>query len=138
MLITRPVGGGRASGLRRRTHRGSVNVRLVPRDERKRTNEQIAMALRRELSGLPGVIVRARAVGRQLPARCASWAAATTRRLALEIRGHDLDDARRLAQDAKTLMDTTPGIADSRLGARTRAGPSSPSASIATRRPCSA
>src|SRR6185503_10713986 len=37
-------------------------------------------------------------------------------RLALEIRGEDLDDARRLAQGAKSLMDTTSGIADARVG----------------------
>ena len=37
-------------------------------------------------------------------------------RLALEIRGEDLDDARRLAQGAKSLMDSTPGIADARVG----------------------
>jgi HAE1 family hydrophobic/amphiphilic exporter-1 len=37
-------------------------------------------------------------------------------RLALEIRGEDLADARRLALDAKTLMDSTPGIADARVG----------------------
>jgi HAE1 family hydrophobic/amphiphilic exporter-1 len=37
-------------------------------------------------------------------------------RLSIEIRGHDLDTAKRLAQDLKALLDTTPGIADSRLG----------------------
>ena len=33
-------------------------------------------------------------------------------RLQLEIRGHDLDDARRVAQDVRTMMEDTPGIAD--------------------------
>ena len=37
-------------------------------------------------------------------------------RLALEIRGHDLDDARRIAQDARVLMEDTPGIADVSIG----------------------
>ena len=36
-------------------------------------------------------------------------------RLALEIRGYDLDDARRLSNDAKLLMERTPGLADVRL-----------------------
>jgi HAE1 family hydrophobic/amphiphilic exporter-1 len=34
------------------THRGQIRVMLVPRDKRKRTNEQIAIALRRQLAGL--------------------------------------------------------------------------------------
>ena len=33
------------------THRGQIRVMLVPRDQRTRTNEQIAIALRRQLSG---------------------------------------------------------------------------------------
>ena len=33
-------------------------------------------------------------------------------RLQLDIRGHDLDDARRVAQDARDMMEDTPGIAD--------------------------
>ena len=37
-------------------------------------------------------------------------------RLAVEIRGHDLADAKRLAQDTKAVMDRTPGIADVRVG----------------------
>ncbi len=45
------------------THRGQIRVMLVPRDQRKRTNEQIAIALRRQLAGLPGVVVRANPAG---------------------------------------------------------------------------
>src|SRR5687768_1749047 len=41
------------------THRGQIRVMLVPRDQRMRTNEEVAIALRRQLSGLPGVVVRA-------------------------------------------------------------------------------
>jgi HAE1 family hydrophobic/amphiphilic exporter-1 len=37
-------------------------------------------------------------------------------RFSIEIRGHDLDVSGRLAQDVKTMLDTTPGIADSRVG----------------------
>jgi HAE1 family hydrophobic/amphiphilic exporter-1 len=37
-------------------------------------------------------------------------------RLQLEIKGHDLDDARRLAQDARTMMEDTDGIADVQIG----------------------
>jgi HAE1 family hydrophobic/amphiphilic exporter-1 len=37
-------------------------------------------------------------------------------RLSLEIRGEDLDDARKLSQATKDLLDTVPGVADARLG----------------------
>jgi HAE1 family hydrophobic/amphiphilic exporter-1 len=37
-------------------------------------------------------------------------------RLALEIRGHDLDDSRRVSQEARSVMENTPGVADVRIG----------------------
>jgi HAE1 family hydrophobic/amphiphilic exporter-1 len=75
------------------------------------------MELRRQLSGLPGVVVRANASGgNNQMARFLSGGNNNGGRLALEIRGEDLGDARRLAQGAKALMDTTPGIADARVG----------------------
>src|SRR5262245_47747206 len=45
------------------TPRGEIRVMLVPRDQRTRTNEQISIALRRQLAGLPGVVVRANPAG---------------------------------------------------------------------------
>jgi HAE1 family hydrophobic/amphiphilic exporter-1 len=103
------------------THRGQIRVMLVPRDQRKRTNEQIAIALRRQLSGLPGVVVRANpAGGNNQIMRFLSGGGNNngggSSRLQLEIRGHDLDDARRLAQDARVMMEDTPGIADVNVG----------------------
>jgi HAE1 family hydrophobic/amphiphilic exporter-1 len=98
-------------------HRGNMQLMLSPKDERKRSSEQIAMELRRQLSGLPGVVVRANAGGgNNQMARFLSGGNNNGGRLALEIRGEDLGDARRLAQGAKTLMDGTPGIADARVG----------------------
>lgn len=115
MLITQGGGGGMGGWGSASSHRGSINVRLVPRTERERTNEQIAMVLRRELAGLPGVIVRARASGGQM-GMMRGMGGGGDSRMSVEIRGHDLDVSRRLAQDVKTLLDSTPGIADSRLG----------------------
>jgi len=98
-------------------HRGNMQIMLTPKDERKRSSEQIASELRRQLSGLPGVIIRANAWGgNNQMARFLSGGQNGGGRLALEIRGEDLDDARRLAQGAKSLMDTTPGVADARVG----------------------
>ena len=117
MLITQAGGGGGFGNAA--THRGSVQVRLVSRTERLRSNEQIAMELRRQLAGLPGVVVRARASGGQNMMRGMGGGGGpgggNAGRLAVEIMGHDLDTSRRIAQDVKTLLDSTPGVADSRL-----------------------
>ena len=114
MLITQVNGGGGGWGGGS-THRGNVNVRLVPRDERERSNEQISMQLRRELSGIPGVIIRARPSGGQNQMMRGMGGGGGDSRLSIEILGHDLDQSKRIAQDLKAMLDTTPGIADSRL-----------------------
>jgi len=112
MLITQAGGGGGFGNSS--THRGNVNVRLVPRDQRTRSNEEISMQLRRELSGIPGVVVRARPSGGQ-QMRGMGGGGGQDGRLSIEILGHDLETSKRIAQDLKTLLDSTPGIADSRL-----------------------
>jgi len=112
-LITTTGGGGFMGGGG--THRGQINVRLTARSERERSNNEIAMALRRQLSGLPGVIVTARPSGGNFQLS-RMFGGMTDARLGLEIRGHDLQDARRLMLEARDLMRTTPGITDVRLG----------------------
>jgi hydrophobic/amphiphilic exporter-1 (mainly G- bacteria), HAE1 family len=120
-LITQGGGGGNNwQGGGGSTHRGQIRIMLVPRDERTRTNEEISIALRRQLAGLPGVVVRANpAGGNNQIMRFLSGGGNNqggSSRLQLEIRGHDLDDARRLAQDARVMMEDTPGIADVSVG----------------------
>ncbi|HXG90253.1 MAG TPA: efflux RND transporter permease subunit [Vicinamibacterales bacterium] len=115
MLITSAGGGGGYMGGGS-GHRGNINVRLVPKDERDRTSEQIAMTLRRDLSGIPGVIVRARPSGGQQMRGMTGGGQGDGSRFSVEIRGHELDVSKALAQDVKTLMESTPGIADSRVG----------------------
>jgi HAE1 family hydrophobic/amphiphilic exporter-1 len=104
-------GGGMGGGG---SHRGEFQIRLRPREERERTNDEIAQALRRQLSGRPGVIVRARPSGGNFQMN--RMLGGGDARLALEIRGHDLEDARRLAQEARSVMQNTPGVADVRIG----------------------
>ncbi|MCA1586499.1 MAG: efflux RND transporter permease subunit [Acidobacteria bacterium] len=88
MLITQGGGGGMGGFGNQSSHRGSVQVRLLPRTERERSNEEIAIALRRDLSGLPGVIVRARPSGGQ-QMRGMPGGGGGDARLSVEIRGHD-------------------------------------------------
>ena len=113
-------GGGFGGGG---TSRGSIQLFLVPKDERERSSEQIAFDLRRQLSGIPGVIVRAQASGgnNQLN-RLMAGGQNNDARMGIEIRGEDLEAARRIALDVQDLLQSTPGIADPRL-ARDEARP---------------
>jgi HAE1 family hydrophobic/amphiphilic exporter-1 len=110
-LITQAGGGGGFGNSS--THRGNINILLVPRDQRSRSNEEISMALRRELNDVPGVVVRARPSGGQQMRGMGGGGG--DGRLSIEILGHDLDTSKEIAQDLKALLDTTPGIADTRL-----------------------
>jgi hydrophobic/amphiphilic exporter-1 (mainly G- bacteria), HAE1 family len=113
MIITN-AGGGQGGFGQAGSHRGEFQIRLKPRDERTRSNDQIAQALRRQLAGLPGVIIRARPSGGNFQMN--RMLGGGDSRLALEIRGHDLDDSRRLSQEARGVMENTPGVADVRVG----------------------
>jgi HAE1 family hydrophobic/amphiphilic exporter-1 len=116
-IITQGGGGNNnGGGNQGQSHRGQIRVVLVPRNQRVRTNEQIAIALRRELAGLPGVNIRAQASGGNFQLQRLLGGGNNDSRLALEIRGHDLDDARRIALDARALMEGTPGLADVNIG----------------------
>jgi HAE1 family hydrophobic/amphiphilic exporter-1 len=115
-VITSGGGFGGGFGGGGNSNRGQINIRLVPREERERTNDEIAQELRRQLSGLPGVIVRANPAGGNFQLFRMLGGGDADARLALEIRGDDLDDARRIAQEARTVMEGTPGIADVRVG----------------------
>jgi HAE1 family hydrophobic/amphiphilic exporter-1 len=116
-------GGGMGMGGGGGTSRGFIQMFLVPKDQRQRSSEQIAFDLRRQLSGIPGVIVRANASGgnNQIN-RLMSGGQGNDSRLAVEIRGEDIEAARRIALDVRDLLQTIPGIADPRL-ARDEARP---------------
>ncbi len=105
-----PFGGGSVN-------RGNLTILLKPKDDRTRSSDQIAQDLRRQLNGIPGVIVRANASGgNQQMNRFLSGGNSGGGRLALEIRGESLDDARKVSMAAKDLLDTVPGVADARMG----------------------
>ncbi len=114
-VITSGGGGGGGWGGGGNSNRGQINIKLVPRDDRLRTSDQIAQELRRQLSGLPGVVVRANPAGGNFQLNFLLGGGVDSR-LALEIRGDDIDDARRISQEARVMMENTPGIADVRLG----------------------
>ena len=115
-FIARAGGGGffGSSG----SSRGNIEIFLVPKDQRTRSSEQIAFDLRRQLSGIPGVIVRAFASGGNNQINnlmSGGFNQGGGGRMSVEIRGEDLDAARRIAQDVQDMLQSTPGIADPRL-----------------------
>src|SRR5262245_6251827 len=100
-VITQAGGGGGFGGPggSPSVSRGNLTIVLKPKEERQRSSYDIAFQLRRDLSGIPGVIVRANASGgnNQLN-RFLSGGNQGGGRLSLEIRGESLEDARKIAQ----------------------------------------
>src|SRR5688572_27688188 len=105
-------GGGGGGGGGSRTQ---MTIRLVPKDERKRSSEQIARDLNRQLaSAIPGVIITTRASGGNQQAN--RLLGSGDSRIALEILGDDLQTAQRTAIDVKNVMDKVPEIRNARIG----------------------
>jgi len=109
-LISQGGGGGFMGGAS--THRGDITIQLKPKQERTRSNEDVAQDLRRLLTGIPGVIARSRASGGSQLNRILGGN--QDARLSLEIRGYDFADAQRLVAESEALLRTVPGVADVR------------------------
>jgi HAE1 family hydrophobic/amphiphilic exporter-1 len=87
--------------------RSNATIRLVAKDQRTRTSEEIARDLNRQLTGvLPGVIISTRASGGN--SQMNRIMGGGDSRLSLEVRGDDLRMAREISQSAKELMDKLP------------------------------
>ncbi|MFN8059350.1 MAG: efflux RND transporter permease subunit [Vicinamibacterales bacterium] len=106
------MGGGGFGG--NRTNRGGLDVMLTSKRDRKRSSDDIARDLRAKLTNLPGVTIRTRASGGNFQ-MMGRMGGGNGERLALEVRGHEFGDARRLSRDALQLMSGTTGIVGARL-----------------------
>jgi HAE1 family hydrophobic/amphiphilic exporter-1 len=113
--ISTNAGGGGGFGPGGGTNRTQMTVRLVPKDERKRSSEQIARDMNRQLaSAIPGVIITTRSSGGNQAANRLLGSGES--RIALEILGDDLQTAQRTAIEAKNVMDKIPEVRNSRVG----------------------
>jgi HAE1 family hydrophobic/amphiphilic exporter-1 len=108
--VVTTVGGSRWHGAG--GHTGEVRVSLKPQSERTRSSEQIADDLRRRLSGIPGVICRTRAGQGLFLLRLGT---SNTDKVQVEIRGHDLQMADKLAAQVKDIVESVEGITDARI-----------------------
>src|SRR5687768_13805942 len=114
-ISTQAGGGGGFGGGGGGGSRTQMTVRLVPKDERKRSSEQIARDLNRQLaSAIPGVIITTRASGGN--SQMSRIMGGGDSRLSLEIRGDDLQTGATLAQSAKNVMDKIPEVRNARVG----------------------
>ena len=113
--ISTQAGGGGGFGGFGGSNRTNMTIRLVPKDERKRSSDQIARDLNRQLaSAIPGVVIQTRASGGNQQANRLLGSGES--RIALEILGDDLQTAQRTALDVKNVMDKVPEIRNARVG----------------------
>lgn len=90
---------------------GNITMTLTPAMERTRSSEQVAADLRRELTGIPGTVVRTRA-GQGLFLLRLGGGGDDVERLAIEVRGFDLTLLDRIARDVQSAIADVPGITD--------------------------
>jgi len=107
MLSNIGGGGWRSSG----SNSSTINIYLVPKDERTRSSEDVANDLRRVLSNIPGVTVTAR----QSTNFMLRMSASNTDSISVEVRGYDLDTAKELAIKVNEIVQAVPGITDTNI-----------------------
>ncbi len=105
-IYTRVGSGGWRS---RGGHTGEVRVTLVPVSERTRSSADVAAALRPLLADIPGTIIRVREGQGLFLFRILSGGEEDAE---VQVRGYDLDIARRLALRVKEEMEKVDGITD--------------------------
>lgn len=101
--------GGRARGK----NQGHVHIWLGPKKERSRSDEAIARDLRRHVNAVPGVVARVRARSGLFVFRRLGLAGEDN--LEVNLRGHDLNAAQRIANEIKSHMEQVAGISGVRI-----------------------
>lgn len=110
--ILTSVGGGGMGGGASGSYTSSVRVMLKPRNERSRSDEQIANDLRKILTTLPGVTIRtSRGQGLFMLRMTSSQSNGIT----LDVRGYDLEVGQDLARKVNEVVRDIPGITDTRV-----------------------
>jgi HAE1 family hydrophobic/amphiphilic exporter-1 len=104
------VGGSRWYGSA--GHTGDMRISLKPQSQRTRSSEQVAADLRGKLGNIPGTVVRTRADQGLTVFRLTAQGAD---KVQVEVRGHDLQMADRLAVQVKEIVESTDGVTDARV-----------------------
>lgn len=94
------------------SHTGDLRISLQPQSQRRRSSEEIAGALRRKLSAIPGATIRTRAgQGLFLLRRMTGG----SERVEVEVRGYHLETGAALAARVKSIVENIPGVTDARI-----------------------
>ena len=112
-IISSAGGGGFMGGAASNVN---LTVKLTPRTERRRTNDQIATDLRGQLVGVAGTIITTRASGGNQQLNRALGGGNTDSRFAVEIRGEDIAESKRIGTDVVEALKQTAGVANPQLG----------------------
>jgi HAE1 family hydrophobic/amphiphilic exporter-1 len=110
-------GGGGGGNLRAGQNSGELRINLVDRTERKRSVQEIARDLRPKLQIEPGIIVQTRAGGGMFR-RGSRSGSNNEGRLAVEIRGDDLQVMQSLAEQVRDAMNSVRGVTDVNISRR--------------------
>ena len=108
-MMTESGGGGFSSTSGQNS--GELRIRLVDRKDRTRSAAEIASVLRRALLIEPAMQVRI-SISSGMYRRASAAGAAGGDRLAVEVRGHDLETLQQLADRVQEIMARIPGVAD--------------------------
>ena len=96
------------------THVADLRLTLKEKDQRKRSTQEIAAAIRQTLPPMPGVLVRTRAGG----SRMFRMGQDSEDRLSVEVRGFGIREGSELASQVKTVMERTSGVVDAQISRR--------------------
>ena len=98
----------RAFGSKMGSHIGHAGIRLVDKEERSRSSQEIASLLRRRISSIPGILKLT--VGTQDP--MARVLMGGGKALSLELMGHDLEELYAFALKVKKALEQIQGAVD--------------------------
>ena len=113
-IVATAGGGGWGS-----SNTGSLRISLLSKSERERSDEEIAADMRDKLANIPGARVRVRTVSNNRMTRVMGGGGG---RIAIQVRGHEMDEAYRLASIIVEKVESVEGITDVNLS-RTAGAP---------------
>jgi HAE1 family hydrophobic/amphiphilic exporter-1 len=107
-VMTSVGGGFQLSG----SHTAQIIINLKPARERSRSDEMIAMDLRKKLGRIPGMLIRTRTGGGFFLLRMGG---SNTERIQVDVYGYDLDTADALAKQVQKIVEKVEGVTDAQL-----------------------
>ncbi|MDD3524379.1 MAG: efflux RND transporter permease subunit, partial [Candidatus Cloacimonetes bacterium] len=113
-IVATAGGGGWGS-----SNTGSLRISLLSKSERERSDEEIAADMRDKMANIPGARVRVRTVSNNRMTRVMGGGGG---RIEIQVRGHEMDEAYRLASIIVENVESVEGITDVNLS-RTAGAP---------------